>query len=145
VFSLTLQLVALQSLEGLAWLDSILAEQFGVMLHREAKEVPVYALVVGKNGLKFKEVPDSDNPASPKTSRPVGRNMQALAEYLSRLPNVDRPVLDRTRINGRYDVSPLLAALRSKAGNSDDSIFAAVQDFGLRLESQKRNHRSPHH
>jgi len=82
-------------------------------------------------------VPESNDPVSPKGSNPVGRTMQALAEYLSRLPNVDRPVLDRTGIKGRYDVSPLSAAVRSKRGNSDDSIFTSVQDFGLKLDSQK--------
>jgi uncharacterized protein (TIGR03435 family) len=117
-------------------LQTMLAEQFGVMLHREPKEVSAYALLLGKNGPKLKAMPETDDAAGPKASKPVGRTMLGLAELLSRLPNVDRPVFDRTGLQGNYDVSPLFAAMGSKGVNSDVSPFTAVQDFGLKLESQ---------
>src|SRR5437773_496357 len=68
-----------------------------------------------------------------------GLTMPGLAEYLSRLPTVDRPVIDRTGLRGRYDVTALLAARGAKdaAANSDLSDFTLLQDFGLKLESQK--------
>jgi uncharacterized protein (TIGR03435 family) len=51
-------------------LQTLLAERFGLKIHREARDHPVYALVVGKAGLKLKEaVPDPENPpvaADPK-------------------------------------------------------------------------------
>ena len=38
-------------------LQNLLAERFKLTLHHETKELPIYALVVGKNGLKMKESP----------------------------------------------------------------------------------------
>src|SRR5215469_15021168 len=35
-------------------LQALLAERFKLSIHRDTKEQPVYALVVGKNGLKMK-------------------------------------------------------------------------------------------
>jgi len=45
-------------------LQNLLAERFKLALHREKKDLPMYALVVGKNGLKLKE--SVDDPATPK-------------------------------------------------------------------------------
>jgi uncharacterized protein (TIGR03435 family) len=118
-------------------LQTLLTEQFRVTLHREPREIAVYALVIGKSGLKLKPVLASVDATTAKDGKPTGQTMVGLAEYLSRLPGIDRPVLDRTGLAERYDVSPLVTVSRSKRANSDDSIFAVIQDFGLKLESQK--------
>ena len=118
-------------------LQALLAEQFRVTLHREPREIPVYALVVGKSGVKLKEVLASGDAITGKDSKSNGQTMVGLAEYLSRLPSIDRPVLDRTGLAESYDVSPLVTVSRAKRANSDDFIFTAIQEFGLRLESQK--------
>ncbi len=45
-------------------LQSLLAERFGLKVHRETKEHPEYALVIGKGGAKLKEaVEDPGHPA----------------------------------------------------------------------------------
>ena len=46
--------------ESRPMLQKLLAQQFKLKVHREKKEMPVYALVVGKNGPKFKEPPRWD-------------------------------------------------------------------------------------
>src|SRR5215468_6031489 len=38
-------------------LQTLLAERFNLKLHREDREMPVYALVAGKNGIKFPKAP----------------------------------------------------------------------------------------
>src|ERR1017187_3373419 len=45
-------------------LQNLLAERFKLALHHETKELPMYALVVGKGGSKLKESVD-DDPAAP--------------------------------------------------------------------------------
>jgi uncharacterized protein (TIGR03435 family) len=45
-------------------LQALLAERFKLTLHRISKETQVYALVIGKNGLKMKETPP-DVPVAP--------------------------------------------------------------------------------
>src|SRR5947208_14535718 len=50
-------------------LQTLLADRFKLTIHRETKDLPVYALVVGKNGIKLEpSAPDAGTfpPASPK-------------------------------------------------------------------------------
>ena len=55
-------------------LQNLLAERFKLTLHRENKEVPVYALVVGAKGPKLKDTTVSDTPpASDSQPKEGGR------------------------------------------------------------------------
>lgn len=52
-------------------LRALLAERFKMKIHRETRELPVYALVVGKNGPRMKEAevaPDAPGPAAGRQS-----------------------------------------------------------------------------
>ena len=52
-------------------LRALLAERFKMKIHRETRELPVYALVVGKNGPKMKEAeaaPDTSGPGAGRQS-----------------------------------------------------------------------------
>jgi uncharacterized protein (TIGR03435 family) len=102
----------------LMW-QSLLADRFKLTLHRDKKELPVYALVVGKNGPKMKEAEDTGSPApQPSGGRlfsggrgriQIGRGrvdvksftLPAFTDLLSR--QMDRPVLDETGLKGMYD------------------------------------------
>jgi uncharacterized protein (TIGR03435 family) len=69
--------------------------------------------------------------------------MPEFAANLSALTQVDRPVLDRTGIEGVFDFSLTFApsALEMKRAlveNDGPSIFTLIQEqLGLRLEAQK--------
>jgi uncharacterized protein (TIGR03435 family) len=59
-------------------LQNLLAERFKLTLHHETKELPIYALVVGKNGPKLKESADDDASAAPGgTAGPGGPSASA--------------------------------------------------------------------
>ena len=112
-------------------IQSLLAERFKLVLHRDEKEFPVYALVVAKNGPKLKESPPDSSPGAKgnvDVSVTAGRGggviymgngstigygrdrleakkvtLSALAVAVERL--LDRPVVDMTGIAGSYDFS----------------------------------------
>ena len=56
--------------EFMAMLQNLLAERFKLTLHRERKDLPMYALVVGKNGPKLKE--SVEEPAPKEGDAPKG-------------------------------------------------------------------------
>lgn len=100
--------------------QALLADRFKVKFHRESKELPVYVLVVAKNGPKLREAiaqnpgPTSSgqNGPSPDPGRPsfrFGRGRLdgvgvAIAMLTSILSNqLGRYVLDKTELKGTYD------------------------------------------
>lgn len=64
--------------EMLQWL---LVERFGLVAHGETKDLPAYALVLGKDGPKMKPAaPDADAPADPASNpiEKVGRTLDSI-------------------------------------------------------------------
>ena len=131
-------------------LEPLLAERFHLTLHRETRELAVYALVVDKKGPKFKPGDGGPLQIEPDGSGGVSYHnysMPALALALSLMRAVGRPVLDRTGLDGVYDltekfrdipVGQTLDEVRRAAVENDEPLFAALQDqLGLKLESQK--------
>ena len=126
----------------------LLAERFQLKIHRETKELPVYALSVARNGPKIKTAADDDathsnlsmrrgaagNAEITGTSVPLAN----LARSLSDL--VGRSVMDKTGLKGNYNFKMTFTpdtGLQGAAGDGP-SIFTALQEqLGLRLESEK--------
>jgi uncharacterized protein (TIGR03435 family) len=59
-------------------LQNLLAERFKLTLHREKKDLPMYALVVGKNGPKLKESPPDDPNATVDEAAAQQKEKQAM-------------------------------------------------------------------
>jgi uncharacterized protein (TIGR03435 family) len=55
-------------------MQSLLAERFKLVSHRENKEQPVYALIVSKDGHKLKEAPADQAPADETGKNPIGKD-----------------------------------------------------------------------
>src|SRR5215469_4946324 len=92
--------------EVLLMLQTLLVDRFKLAIHRETKELAVYALVVDKNGLKLKPAEGFGTGVS---SSPRGRSMRAnvtmksFAGLLSSL--LDRPVVDMTGLTGGFNIN----------------------------------------
>lgn len=144
-------------------LQSLLADRFNLKVSRASKELPIYALVVAKNGPKLTK--SADPPSGPDGPGPrnrirfqmgelsaTGAPISILVDQLAR--ELDRKVVDKTGLEGRYDFTlhwnsdrqGLSAAgpadaSQGPAPSSDSSgptIFTALQEqLGLKLESQK--------
>jgi uncharacterized protein (TIGR03435 family) len=119
--------------------QALLAERFRLAIHREMKDLPVYALVAAKNGAKLRaSIDDQQSPvlfAPPSRLIGQGSTMQGLALALGR--PAGRPVIDKTGINGTFDFS-LTYSRDDATADSEPSIFTALQEqLGLRLEPEK--------
>ena len=86
---------------------TLLEARFGLKLHRENREFPVYALVVGRGGSKMAAATEYDQlhgrGINLESGVLVSRSgtMAELADVLT--TNLDRPVLNRTNLADRYD------------------------------------------
>jgi uncharacterized protein (TIGR03435 family) len=131
-------------------LQTLMAERFKLAFHREQKELPVYALVVGKNGPKS-HASEGDGLFSMGTAA-GGIGFQRISmfdfagRFLPSIPMIGRPVLDKTALPGRFDFTLSLrpspnadpGAIKRAAVEEGFSLFSyALDQLGLRLESQK--------
>jgi uncharacterized protein (TIGR03435 family) len=130
-------------------LQALLADRFGLRLHKENEEIPVYALVIAENGLKLQRaIPGDTYPNGFKSDGgvplgvgcwsqpgklvgqgvPITPPVQDLSErYLH------RTVLDKTGLIDNYDFT-----LQWTPDEGHGAIFKALEEqLGLKLESQK--------
>ena len=113
-------------------LQALLRDRFGIRMHREIKELPVYGLIVGKGGLKLRESSADPAAGSEPSTRSVnvavsgggagttvtygngsyftlgdnkfeGRKLPMLTMADALARFADRPVVDMTELKGNYD------------------------------------------
>jgi uncharacterized protein (TIGR03435 family) len=147
-------------------LQALLNDSFKMQIHSEPREIESYALVVGKNGPRMKEVkpgdPNPDAPKKPDGTPVLGSGVSASPDQMigQEVPTsilaraitapAGRPVVDKTGLTGIYDFTlkwtpEWRSAAPSAEGTPDapdpsgPSIFTAVEEqLGLRLEPQKQ-------
>ncbi|HEY1758565.1 MAG TPA: TIGR03435 family protein [Bryobacteraceae bacterium] len=124
--------------------QALLADRFKLKVHRETKELPSYALRLGKNKPKLQEAGEKDvvkvqgHPYFDESqAQQNGWTMHKLASYLSGAPSLDgRAVVDQTGLTGTYKIDFVYAFMPND--NDRPDVFAAVQDqLGLKLEATK--------
>jgi len=132
-------------------LQKLLAERFGLVLRRETKEMPIFALVLDKGISKIRvhDGPEVDFGIRPGDKGQVvftGVSMPRLSLFLSM--RLRRTVVDKTGLAGVYDFELAWApdepqrdeGLESppQPDPSGASIFTAVREqLGLKLVSEK--------
>jgi uncharacterized protein (TIGR03435 family) len=126
-------------------LRPMLADRFHLQFHFESRMLPAYALSVVKSGPRLNpiEPPDDQDPGNIHTApgsiiadyAPIAPLLDALSVQL------DRPVVDRTGLTGRYTFALHFAPAQASTNaqtESGPSIFTAIEDqLGLKLESTK--------
>ena len=138
-------------------LQSLLAERFQLKFHKDRKDLPIYAIVAGKDSIKLKETPSSETPqstgavsvaaagSSAGVSVDLGNGawytfadnkfeahkitLDRLAEMLERY--VDRPILNQTDLKGAYDIT-----LNVTAEDYRTMLVRAAVNSGVTLPPQ---------
>ncbi len=119
-------------------MQTLLAERFKLVVHRETKVVSAYALIVGRNGLK---IPEAE--AGPGGGTQSGRGhfagkkvpMSKFADFLSQW--LDHPVVDKSDLKGVYDIKIDWSPEEANASAQGPSLFTVIEELGLKLESRK--------
>jgi uncharacterized protein (TIGR03435 family) len=133
-------------------LRTLMADRFQLRLRHETRELPVYALTIGKDGPKMKVRTEGDGGApfslligGPRW--PVRNAPMALIVSVLQMAVLDRPVLDKTGLTGNFDFDLVWTPDETQFGGRGASmpgdpdapnIFTAFQEqLGLKLEPQK--------
>jgi len=135
----------LTQLQGM--IRKALAERFGLKLHREQREMGVYAVTVAKGGPKLTESASDPNGRVEQHPREgPGWHMELMKnatmgdlalilEFRS-----DRPIVDQTGLKGRYDFQLKWLTDDNHAGDPDapPGLFTAIEEqLGLKLEAKR--------
>jgi uncharacterized protein (TIGR03435 family) len=140
-------------------LQAMLEDRLKLVVHRSTMEAPVYLLVAGKTGPKFKETnPGELHPgtrpmpgggtlsreeeADQMTVHYFGISIAQLARWV--LGDAGHPVEDKTGLAGRYDVTIQRPALQPSTQQGDisasdlgPSAASIAEQLGLKLEPAK--------
>ncbi|SPE41928.1 conserved exported hypothetical protein [Candidatus Sulfopaludibacter sp. SbA3] len=130
----------------------LLSDRFQLACHGEEKALPVFVMSVGKNGAKLARSESGLSGVPDQTMQRPGylteRNA-TMAEFAAMLQAtvLDRPVLDQTKLEGRFDFmlrwTPDQAQVSGRVRPTDDAnappdLFSAMQEqLGLKLEATK--------
>ena len=135
--------------------QQVLKERFGLVAHRETRELPEYALTPAKGGVKLVDGKADPNVSPDMRSGGFRTNMRGgvkkidcagmpidlLVQFLSN--ETGRTVVNKVGLDGKYSYTlswrPAMAqAATDDAGDSTPDLFTAVQEqLGLKLEPVK--------
>jgi uncharacterized protein (TIGR03435 family) len=142
--------------EQMAMMRTLLADRFKLEFHTEPKETSVYALTVTKGGIKFNETAQPNiatqlvNTIFPAEKAHLPARNATMDQFASMLQRgvVDRPVVDKTNLTGKYDFDlewtydetqfgGNLPPIATPNDGKPDLFSALQQQLGLRLESSR--------
>lgn len=120
--------------------QTLLADRFHLVLHRETRELPVLALLVGKNGFKGLK-PSTDGKENLVFN---GHHLDCVKISIAKFAQIflanqtRRSVIDKTGIAGDFDFTLDWASDDDPAVSQFPPLLQAIQEqLGLKLEQQK--------
>jgi uncharacterized protein (TIGR03435 family) len=142
-------------------LQELLADRFQLKVHRETRQVPIYAMVVAKNGPRLRKATLEEKEClgipigyaacqerflggMRRGIRALAVDMSDLAQYLSGY--ADRPIVDQTGIQGLFEIKtgawspdqPVATGDQAAEPASLPTLFTMLQeDLGLKLEPRR--------
>ena len=139
-------------------MQKLLTSRFNLKFHQEKRDLSAYVLTVGKNGQKLNPTQLKGSlPGMGMRPGPTGLTMvmanARMVDFTGFLQMIvlDRPVVDRTGITGRFDYTvtftpddsefnghpPKLPAI-SDTADAAPNLFSAIQEqLGLKLDAEK--------
>jgi uncharacterized protein (TIGR03435 family) len=143
-------------------MQSLLADRFQLKVHRDVRDLPVYNLVIIKSGPKLSADQTPPDPrqafinfASPGESSgtlprgamrevqgPSGTTLVGTAITMELLVSLlqgqsDRLIIDKTDFKNLFDINIQFSRNMAETPDATASLFTAIQDIGLKLESAK--------
>jgi uncharacterized protein (TIGR03435 family) len=122
--------------------QKLLADRFGLRFHREKRELPVYAIVL-RGKPKFQPAANPNAEADQEgnghgTEQTISYKSVTIADFiLGEQFFTDRPLIDRTGLSGRYDMSFRYTwdETHTTDPNAPPGLFTAVQEqLGLKFQ-----------
>ena len=129
--------------------QKMLADRFALKMHRETRELPVYALRVARDGPKITKSKGDPNLLGDENDQNHNgvvtqsiTNMSMTDFTLIMQYFVDRPIVDQTGLTGKWDLKWTWASDESRLPadtvNPPPGLFTAIQEqLGLKLEAVK--------
>lgn len=129
---------------------TLLAERFGLKLHRESKEMPAYVISVGKNvprlfppkdgethDMRFSMTPGPDQKTGAFHIDATRYTLAQVADVFAR--RMDRVIVNRTGMDGEYDFQFDLRPDESHPSPVDQTLLleALRRQIGLEVRSEK--------
>lgn len=120
-------------------LQNLLAERFGLVVHRETHEMDTLRLLVADGGLKVKPYVEGEPRRAPNMRAPgiyyyeQGKTMAEFANFVAGY--FAKPVIDATGLDEKYDFD--LWFTNDLEDRNAPTLGSAIKAEGLRVESQK--------
>ena len=123
-------------------MQGLLSERFHLRVHRETRDLAVYALVAAKSGPKLKPKAEGEGSAMNTKGGPgrsqltgTGVSMKLLAGYVGN--RLGRIVLDKTGLSDSYDFTLDWAPEQAPDSSVPSLVTALQEQLGLRIESAR--------
>lgn len=119
---------------------ALLAERFGLSIHRETRDIPTMVLMAPKRPAELKPAADGEISSIRYGAHGdpvfVAMPMSGITNYLSQMWH--SPVVDQTGLAGAYDFSLAPSAVTPAPGEGwGDLVREALLAFGFKVEAKK--------